>query len=83
MAECSLSDLHGLGPEVPLAAYKYGTERKIDFMLGSPNISDSVRRAGYLVYDDGIFSKHRGMYVDLDFNALMRPIASILRSNIC
>ncbi len=77
MSECSLTDLHRLGPEVPPATYKYGTARTIDFMLGSPNISDSVRRAGYLAYDDGIFSKHRGLFVDLDFHQLMGPMAAI------
>ena len=46
-------------------------------MLGSPNILDAIRRAGYLAYDDGIFSKHRGIYVDLDFHTLLGPIASI------
>ncbi len=78
MAECSLVDLHTLGPDDPPPTYKYGTGRRIDYMLGSPNIADSVRRAGYLSYDDGIFSKHRGLYVDLDFHVLMGPVASIL-----
>ena len=77
MSECSLTDLHRLGPEVPPATYKYGKDRTIDFMLGSPNISDSVRRAGYLAYDDGIFSKHRGLFVDLNFHQLMGPMAAI------
>jgi hypothetical protein len=82
MAECSLSDLHSLGPVNPPPTYKYGADRKIDFMLGSPNISASVCRAGYLAYDDGIFSKHRGLYVDLDFHGLMGPIASIQPANV-
>jgi hypothetical protein len=78
MAACSLLDLHRLGPSVPPATYKYGTDRTIDVMLGSPNILDSVRRAGYLAYDDGIFSKHRGLFVDIDFLQLMGPMAAIL-----
>jgi hypothetical protein len=52
-------------------------------MIGSPNnIADSVRHAGYLAYDNGIFSKHRGPFVDLDFHKLMGPIASIVPSNV-
>jgi hypothetical protein len=79
MTECSLFDLHALGPDDPPPTYKYGTGRRIDHMLGTPNIvADSVRRVGYLSYDDGIFSKHRGLYVDLDFHVLMGPVAHIL-----
>ena len=78
MSNCALSDLHLLGPESPPATYKYGSDRKIDYMLGSPNVSDSVRSAGYLAYDDGIFSKHRGICIDLDFHNLMGPAALIL-----
>ena len=78
MAECSLIDLHGLGPAAPPATYKYGKDRKIDFMLGSCNLRDSVRRAGFLAYDDGVFSKHRGMFLDLDFQMLLGPVAKIV-----
>ena len=80
MSECSLSNLHLQGPDSPPATYKYGANRKIDYMLGSPNIADSVRHAGYLAYDDGIFSKHRGLFVDLDFHNLMGPVSSIVPS---
>ena len=78
MAECSLIDLHGLGPAAPPATYKYGKDRKIDFMLGSCNLRDSVRRAGFLAYDDRVFSKHRGMFLDLDFQMLLGPVAKIV-----
>ena len=78
MSNCALSDLHLLGPESPPATYKYGSDRKIDYMLDSPNVSDSVRSAGYLAYDDGIFAKHRGIFIDLDFHNLMGPTALIL-----
>jgi hypothetical protein len=48
-------------------------------MLGSPNILDSVC-AGFLVYDNGIFSKHRGLFVDLDSHQLMGPVPTIMPS---
>ena len=55
--------------------YKYGTNRRIDFMLGSASVRDCVRRAGYLEYDNGMFSKHRGrMFIDLDFATLMGTV---------
>ena len=81
MSECSLTDLHCLGPTVPPATYKYGTARKIDYMLGSQALHDSVRHAGFLAYDDGIFSKHRGLFIDLDFQQLLGPVASIVPSS--
>ena len=78
MSECSISDLHCLGPATPPATYKYGNARKIDYMLGSYNLLDSVCRAGFLAYDDGIFSKHRGMFIDLNFQSLLGPVAAIV-----
>ena len=77
MNECSLLDLHSLGPSTPPATYKYGHHRRIDFILGTSAVSQSVRRAGFLAYDSGIFSKHRGIFVDLDFDSLMGEIHNI------
>ncbi len=75
--ECTLSDLHCLGPTAPPATYKYGSDRKIDFMLGSPAVANCIRSAGFLAYDNGIFSKHRGLFIDLDFQELMGSVDSI------
>ena len=77
MDECSLMDLHSIGPCAPPATYKYGHHRKIDFMLGSATLSSHIRRFGFLAYDNGIFSKHRGLFVDLDFVALMGNVVDI------
>ncbi len=77
MAECSLIDLHLLGPEDPPATYKYGTDRRIDYMFGSVAVSDAVSCAGYNSYDNGPFSKHRGIFVDLDFTQLMGSVDPI------
>ena len=40
-------------------------------------MKDVVRRAGYLVYDNGVFSKHRGLFVDIDFQALLGAVGPI------
>ena len=77
MEECTLTDLHCLGPAPPPATYKYGSERKIDYMLGTPAVAQCVRRAGFLAYDNGIFSKHRGLFIDLDFTELMGVVDMI------
>jgi hypothetical protein len=71
MAECTMTDLHCLGPTLPPATYKYGSERKIDYMLGTPAVAQCVRHAGFLAYDNGIFSKHRGLFIDVDFTELV------------
>jgi hypothetical protein len=78
MEECTLTDLHCLGPNSPPATYKYGVDRKIDYMLGTPAVAQCVRRAGFLAYDNGIFSKHRGLFIDLDFTALMGAVDAII-----
>ena len=77
LAECTLSDLHLLGPVAPPATYKYGSARRIDYMLGTAAVADAVCRAGYNAYDNGVFSKHRGLFVDLDFTQLMGAVDSI------
>ena len=46
-------------------------------MLGSSAVADAVSRAGYTSYDGGIFSKHRGLFVDLDFTQLMGSVDPI------
>ena len=81
--ECTLSDLHLLGPAKPPATYKYGTARRIDYMLGTAAVADAVCRAGYNAYDNGVFSKHRGLFVDLDFTQLMGAVDSITPARAC
>ncbi|KAI2513931.1 hypothetical protein MHU86_315 [Fragilaria crotonensis] len=75
--ECTLTDLHLLGPSDPPATYKYGVDRRIDFMFGSAAVASAICRAGYNAYDNGVFSKHRGLFIDLDFTKLMGSVASI------
>ena len=78
LESCTLHDLHLSQPSPPPATYKYGKDRRIDYMLGSAAVRDCVRKAGYLEYDNGIFSKHRGLFIDLDFKELMGPVDTIL-----
>ena len=72
--ECTLTDLHLLGPSEPPATYKYGSDRRIDYMLGSAAVAQAVCRSGYNSYNNGIFSKHRGIFIDLDFTTLMGSV---------
>ena len=78
MESCTLQDLHMLSASAPPATYKYGTACCIDCMLGSASIAENVCKAGYLAYDEGFFSKDRGLFVDSDFQALMGSVESIL-----
>lgn len=76
--ECTLTDLHLLGPSDPPATYKYGVDRRIDYMFGSTAVVSAIRHAGYNSYDNGVFSKHRGLFIDLDFTQLMGSVDSIV-----
>jgi hypothetical protein len=80
ISSCTLHDLHCLTAATPPATYKYGKNRRIDFMLGSEAVKDAVRRAGYLSYDNGVFSKHRGLFIDIDFEALLGSVDPIVPS---
>ena len=75
--ECTLTDLHLLGPSDPPATYKYGNGRRIDYMLGSAAVALAICNAGYNAYDNGIFSKHRGLFIDLDFTTLLGSVNAI------
>ena len=75
--ECTLTDLHLLGPMEPPETYRYGTNRHIDYMFGTTAVTAAVCRAGYNSYNDGIFSKHRGLFIDLDFTQLMGSVDAI------
>jgi hypothetical protein len=74
---CTLHDLHCQSSSPPPETYKFGKNRRIDFMLGSRGVMESVRRAGYLAYDNGVRSKHRGLFVDFDFQELLGSISPI------
>ena len=77
---CHLIDLHTLGHAPPPPTYKYGANRRIDFMLGSEAIADSIVHAGYLPFDDnGISSKHRGLFIDFDHDHVMGQVDNIVR----
>jgi hypothetical protein len=77
---CHLHDLHTLGHSTPPETYKYGFHRRIDFMLGSESIANSVVHAGYLPFDDnGISSKHRGLFIDFDHHHVMGQVDNITR----
>jgi hypothetical protein len=80
LKSCHLADLHTLGHSQPPATYKYGSNRRIDYMLGSEAIADSVVHAGYLPFDDnGITSKHRGLFIDFDHHQVLGKVDHIVR----
>jgi hypothetical protein len=88
MRECGLVDLLDapeLDPDEQLMdTYRRGTNRQIDYMLGTPRVHSSVRRRGALEYNDGIISDHRGLYVDLNPTVLFcgntdNPVAASSR----
>jgi hypothetical protein len=72
---CSLRDLHSIVPGEAPATYKYGHHRRIDYMLGTKAVSENVVQAGFLSYEDSIFSKHRGLFLDLNFARLLELVS--------
>ena len=74
---CTLHDLHCQSLSTPPETYKFGKNRRIDFMLGSRGVMKCVRRADYLAYDNGVLSKHCGLLVDFDFRALRGSISPL------
>ena len=47
-----------------IPTYLKGSSR-IDYILGTPNILLYIRQCGYLSFNSGIISNHRGMFIDL------------------
>ena len=66
-----LLDAPELGPDEQLMdTCRRGTNRRIDYTLGTPRVHSSVRRRGALECNDGVTPDHRGLRVDLDPTAL-------------
>ena len=66
---CTLDDLHSHDPAP--STYIGSDHRRIDYMLGCPRVSESVRRSGSLTYYDGPQSDHRGLFADLNLQSLL------------
>ena len=62
---------HKLGPDLP-ETYIRGT-KTVDIAYGSPRLAKTVARVGYLAYNDGILSDHRGFFIDFYRNTLFGP----------
>ena len=58
-----LFTLHNCSP-VTIPTFVNGKSR-IDYVLGTPNILPYIKQCGYLPFNSGIISDHRGMFLDL------------------
>eukprot|EP00978_Attheya_sp_CCMP212_P045775 scaffold360121_cov35-Attheya_sp.AAC.1 len=65
LTDNDLVDLVGtkLGSDLP-ETYARGT-KTIDHIFGMAILATAVKRVGYLAYNDGILSDHRGIFIDL------------------
>ena len=59
-----LQDLHSHDPAP--STYIGAKNRRIDFMLGCPQVANAITHAGTLSYIEGPQSDHRALYIDLD-----------------
>ena len=73
----TLYDLHCLKAVHPPETYKFRVHRRIDFMLGPAGVCDTICRSGFLAFDSGVISDHHGLFVDLDFMALLCLVDAI------
>jgi hypothetical protein len=70
MHDCGLYDLMDL-PGTDASAqlmdtFCRGSNRQIDYILGTERLLQSVCRRGALAFNDGIVSDHRGLFLDFD-----------------
>lgn len=72
----ALSNLHHRDP-APLAYIGSGT-RRIDYMLGCPQVLALVHRSGLLSYCAAPQSDHRGLFADINLHLLLGFIVSPL-----
>eukprot|EP00978_Attheya_sp_CCMP212_P007209 scaffold16728_cov60-Attheya_sp.AAC.2 len=84
LADTGLIDLmaNQLGNQLP-ETYNRGSTT-LDHCFGSPRLAKAVERAGYLAYNDGIPTDHRGMVLDFNRAKQYRQQAStnIISNNI-
>ncbi len=81
LTDCNLSDLHAHAPSP--STYIGSSQQRIDHMLGCPQTYLALTSSGSLSYTEGPQSDHRGLFIDLSMQTLLkRTIAtpSILSS---
>ena len=81
LLETGLEDIHKMKQqETPTTTYARGTKR-LDYILVTPDLVQTVRRAGYLPVHDGVIADHRLCYIDCNLveflggnvNNIIRP----------
>eukprot|EP00957_Ditylum_brightwellii_P012342 932211-Ditylum_brightwellii.AAC.1 len=66
-----------------LSTTKTGNER-IDYILTSPDLVQSVCKKGYQSFDQMMFTDHRGMYLNLDLLILFgADTANLMQHDAC
>ena len=69
--ESRLEDIHKVKQQdTPMTTYARRTKR-LDYILMTPNLVQTVRRAGYLPLHDGVMSDHRMCYVECNLVAFL------------
>jgi len=73
LLKIGMVDLHATRHDVTNepATYKFG-KRRIDYILGTPAIATHVIAAGIDPLYNGVFTDHRGIFVDIELNDLLK-----------
>lgn len=72
VAELDLNDLHN--NTCSKSTYIGSSNRRIDYMFGSRNLSTCCPRSGSLSYFEGPQSDHRGLFIDLTIPAIISSL---------
>lgn len=48
--------------------FKLG-DKTVDFLLGTRRVADALRKSGWLAFDNGVLSDHRGGFADFETNS--------------
>eukprot|EP00957_Ditylum_brightwellii_P172191 13108442-Ditylum_brightwellii.AAC.1 len=76
-----LVDILSRMKEKKFSTTKTGKDR-IDYVIVSPKLAQSVRKRGYQSFDQMVFTDHRGMHLDLDTTSLFGAgIANLMSHN--
>jgi hypothetical protein len=70
LIDCELNDLHHSSPAP--STYIGAHNRRIDHILGCHHTMTAMKASGSLSYIDGPQSDHRGLFVDLDLQHLLK-----------
>ena len=70
-SDCNLEDFHGNVSLQPAPETYFRGSRRIDYILGTPDIAQAITQVGILGYADGLkYSDHHALFIDIQEDLL-------------